>query len=532
MATEGRPLHPALDRQRLQGLPMTLRRHAIAAWESTASVESLHRLVTWTKTSRMRDSDRPLLLPICFVHLDPNLIPSREQLATLDDPEIQNASTPVASQVERVPHAVAALQLFVAAADAPYGSEPWLWPRLWGWFQFLDTHFDLLSAVHLRIALNEKEQSRGMNALVFVQATHWFSRTSEVLATQGLKEVIGRALSRLLHAENLKTTFPPWSAAANIISSLEFHDLENPRSLAELAEGIGGRGRLAEIIVTLMRRLADAAELSLIDGERLYLIRSLAGMLQRADGAYLDTERRESNLLAPPRKLSQRLLRLNIVPMLVRTLACISLTTSPSDITVQTYTKTHSLLMRLLATTIGARWIDQALDAGLLDTLIQSSRNGYFVGHDIRELRRFFTEILPQALTYHHTVASLHGAGTRIESHLGATDFRASPFYDILVTFIEAAAAQQAVSIKEFLRMLEASMNRSCDNLACEVVEVQTPQLRIRMKCCSSCRVAYYCTKACQAIDWKAGHRYVCCRYTSWSPGTFLLPSGPFLILP
>ncbi|KAJ7059991.1 hypothetical protein C8F01DRAFT_1370234 [Mycena amicta] len=514
MTTEGicLNLHPALDRQRLQRLPVTLRRHALAAWESTASVESIQRVVTWTQTPRLRESDRPLLLPICFALLDPAVIPSGEWLEILEN-------TDMATQAELlrvIPCAIAALQLFVTVGSAPrpgpQDSGPWLWPRLWGWFHFIDTHFELLSAAGLRIALAANgEHSRGMNALAFVKLTAHFSRLPEAFGSEGFKEVIGRALSRLFPTKVLDNNFTALNSALLILIPLQYHDLDNPQSLAEFVDGVGGRERLAEIIVSLLRRLVDDT-LSIREQLRLSLIRCVARMVQTTDGSYLDIERRVPNLLAPPRKLSQKLLRHDIVPLLVQALAYMSHDTTPSDYVVKTHANCVQLLMRLLSTTIGAGWINEALDSGLLDALIRSSktRNGYFAGNGIDCVQLVFVGILPQALAYHHTVASLRSAIPRVQSHLQSSDFIASPFGPILSAFIKMV--QRYFWVMERLRGPEAAMRRACDNLACPIVD-----LRNAVKC-SSCRAAYYCTKACQTADWKAGHRAICYCYTSWTP--------------
>ncbi|KAJ7057560.1 hypothetical protein C8F01DRAFT_319549 [Mycena amicta] len=507
MTTEGIRLHSALDRQRLQQLPVTLRRHALAAWESTASAECIHRVITWTRTQppRLSESNRLLLLPICFVHLDPALIPSGEWLEGLENADL-------ATQTEReLLRAIAALQLFVAIASVPEDSGPWLWSRLWGWFHFIDTHFELLSAAGLRIALAANgEHSRGMNALVFVDSTKRFSRLPEAIGAEGVKEVIGRALSRLFPTKDLDNNFTALNSALLILFPLVYHDLDNPQSLAEFLDGVGGRGRLAEIIIPLLRRLVDDT-LSIGEQLRLSLIRCIARMVQTTDASYLDIPRSGPNLLAPPRRLSQKLLRHDIVPLLVQAVAYMSHDTSPSEFKVETHANCVHLLMRLLSTTIGAGWIDQALDVGLLDALIQSSKNGYFAGNDINCVRVVFAGILPQALAYHHTVASLRSAIPRVQSHLQSSDFMASPFGTILNAFI--GVAQQYFLVIERMRGPEAAMRRACDNLACPTVD-----LRNTVKCCSSCRAAYYCTKACQTADWKAGHRAICYRYTSWTP--------------
>ncbi|CAI7919360.1 unnamed protein product [Closterium sp. NIES-54] len=47
---------------------------------------------------------------------------------------------------------------------------------------------------------------------------------------------------------------------------------------------------------------------------------------------------------------------------------------------------------------------------------------------------------------------------------------------------------------------------RLCSNSCCGRSETRRQEFR----CCSACGEAKYCSRACQALDWKAGHKLVC----------------------
>lgn len=51
-----------------------------------------------------------------------------------------------------------------------------------------------------------------------------------------------------------------------------------------------------------------------------------------------------------------------------------------------------------------------------------------------------------------------------------------------------------------------------CNNMQCGRVELRPNEFR----CCSACTEARYCSRVCQAQDWKTGHKKVCARIAQW----------------
>ncbi|KAJ7059154.1 hypothetical protein C8F01DRAFT_1254839 [Mycena amicta] len=169
----------SVSRQKNCGSPAVPQIHAVAACQPTATCESIQRIARWFdwKNPRLDRSEGVVLLPICYVHLDPAAIPSRKQIEALEDWNESNNKV-----TGTIACAIAALQLFIVVRGVPQDTEPWLWPRTWAWFHFIDTYFDLLFRSGLWVALAEEGErpapappSRAFNASTFVCATHCFS---------------------------------------------------------------------------------------------------------------------------------------------------------------------------------------------------------------------------------------------------------------------------------------------------------------------------------------------------------------------
>ncbi|KAJ7473604.1 hypothetical protein B0H11DRAFT_2236437 [Mycena galericulata] len=64
----------------------------------------------------------------------------------------------------------------------------------------------------------------------------------------------------------------------------------------------------------------------------------------------------------------------------------------------------------------------------------------------------------------------------------------------------------------QFFKLFESTSQillKGCDNMQCEKIRIKSDLRR-----CSTCLDSYYCSKQCQSVDWRAGHREDCLNFS------------------
>ncbi|KAJ7059155.1 hypothetical protein C8F01DRAFT_1232236 [Mycena amicta] len=279
-------------------------------------------------------------------------------------------------------------------------------------------------------------------------------------------------------------------------------NLEDPQSLVEFLEGLGA-DRFTDIIVSFFQLVSDGKA---GEDEMLWLgtIRCFARTLQRINLVHLDNQGRTgSNRFAPLRQLYEALLQRGILSALINLLLYMSQDdhATPTAFRVNVCRQCLTLLVRIVAGSIGTPQVDQTLEIGLLDAIIQASANGHLGNLD--DFKVFFTGLLPMAVVYRHTVVIIRAAIARIRLNLESPSVRQSQSFSMVSDFI--SLAHPYIGVLDQLEGSPSMPQRVCDNLTCSQVASRTA-----FKRCGTCQAAYYCTKACQKADWKAGHRDIC----------------------
>ncbi|KAJ7066221.1 hypothetical protein C8F01DRAFT_1365814 [Mycena amicta] len=489
-------MHPALDPKQLQRLPVSVRRFATAALKSTATAETIDRLACRLEISRgalrarIPADQANGLLPICFVHLDPNAIPSPDDLDILVGEGGKVFPT--------IARSIAVLRLlfrYVVSASVPHGTESWLLPRVWAWFRFLDDHHALFWRAGLQVHTSEPvegltcDDSHGLNATdfsFFVSGLYndaqlaRLSPATTFRAMEGFGAVVGRALAcvvrSIIQNDSLLPVEIVWRVAVCMFRQLSLFDLRCPATLTEVADGAGGMQELADLTISMLRlTVKESAACMPVDS----VLRECTfhRLLRLVDGGTAVSWSFASGVdfslpKVPLAALSAMLVRRGIIPALVEALGLLHTFCEPP---LPAYIDSLRLLLRLLY----QRMVE------VLPT--------------IREL---FDKVLSGAVFYHHTAVKLREAIAAVES-LVSTPARVSPSLAIL--------EQPGLSLA------------ACDNLVCCRIDSKTEFRR-----CSACQAVYYCSTACQEADWEDGHRDSCSARPPWVLASHLQQVFPY----
>ncbi|KAF7352000.1 MYND-type domain-containing protein [Mycena venus] len=376
------------------------------------------------------------VLPIIYRCLDPQKIP------TVDEAAPRNAVTLAA---------LALRTLFIPIIPAGTGSD--LWPRVWAWFRFLDTHRPKLTEmkgvlVKCACRLRPEERSRILNA------------------TQGFYTVVGRVLGSLADGTDV-------GLARFVMALLVTVDISN---LEELVEG--KIPPITELHLDLLRdffvfatRLAKTAD---IDGD-------------------------------PPnsaRRLAKAIVEVAVKP-LMHTLYILSLSTDPDPGPV--INKGFSFLLQVLYSMPKMYTVlPTAIDTGLIGAISLCGRPSLSETHN--NLKSLLLHHLSPSTMYAEVLwrlsDALQNAHLMEMFELLAPELKNSDIAESWTHFIMLVTNRA-----EILRQVVPK--KMCDNLACSKKDVKDA-----FQMCSKCRHSYYCSKECQNADWHAGsHKTACSVY-------------------
>jgi hypothetical protein len=83
-----------------------------------------------------------------------------------------------------------------------------------------------------------------------------------------------------------------------------------------------------------------------------------------------------------------------------------------------------------------------------------------------------------------------------------------------VAALVEAFYQQPEQQAAAALELAQAAATRACANLRCPNVAGQGREEEGRLnknKRCSACQAVRYCCRECSVVDWRAGHRRLCC---------------------
>ncbi|KAJ7704539.1 hypothetical protein B0H17DRAFT_13328 [Mycena rosella] len=442
-------MHASLGMSHLAELPHHIQEVATAA--ANGSFQDFKRLRQIIFIEKSHSSDA--VLPIIYRCLDPQKIP------TVGEAAPRNA-------VSLAALALKTLSILVIPAGA--GSD--LWPRVWAWFRFLDTHRPKMTEmkrvlVKCACRLRPEERSRILNA------------------TQGFYTVVGRVL--LADGTDVEL-------ARFVLGLLVTIDISN---LEELVDGVGGSFEsLAALVVQHLVLTKDTPITEL----RLDLLCDFLVFATRlAKTADIGSD--------PPnsaRCLAEAVVEVTVRP-LVHTLCMLGLTTEPDPGPV--INKGFSFLLQVLYSMPKMYTVlPTAIDAGLIGAISLCGRPSLSKTHN--NLRSLLLDHLSPSTMYSEVLwrisDALQNAHLMEMFEVLAPELKKSDIAESWTHFIMLVTDRA-----EILRQVVPK--KMCDNLACNKKDVKDA-----FQMCSKCRHSYYCSKECQNADWHAGsHKTACSVY-------------------
>ncbi|KAJ7829568.1 hypothetical protein B0H14DRAFT_2809315 [Mycena olivaceomarginata] len=361
-----------------------------------------------------------------------------------------------------------------------------LWRHVWPWFYFIHTYWAHLPGIDI-----VPEKSFYIDFLLFAGGFRELPLSSSVmLATPGFKVLTAKVLSFLpgLEEPNLEAVL---DCIYNFIGDFNF---SNPANLSELTEGAGGTiDDLAGLVVQYIR---------IVVGRRPQYIRGICFSLRDAEPS-LETEQQRS--LPPLGALHSILLYHGLVRALVAAMLPVSTTAGPeTDFVLD---ECFMLLERILLASPGYLWIEEAMDAGLIQVIV-SCATGTRIGQVTLHLHFFLDLVFPAGLLSYYTLHKFRCSYARVQELVSTEEFQTCDISSHWGRFM--CLANERLEFLAAFDSAEFVSPTACDNLACGKLKP-----KIAFGRCSGCKAFYYCGPACQAVDWQDGHRKFCSLYRS-----------------
>nr|GAT43247.1 predicted protein [Mycena chlorophos] len=475
---------------RFQRLHWRVRSHAMAAFQPSATCDQLSRVIQHIADEDVPEDGLLLLLPIPFVHLDPQLIPNVDQLEDLD-PEL----------LQRVARALKALELLTNIVASPSLTIPGdialiLLSRVAAWFHFIDNYWVLCVGEDAESTRADQEVKAWAVCLLLLacpDTTHMeFART-----TDGMRALLGRALVHSFsHCDLLgPINWHIMSRMLAVLSQYQLGDIENGTTdIDEVVEGTAPQGyrTLALVLAGILLRATGTDPQHPQTQEslsgRLAAIACIVAMLVAGAGCPFEYESS-----ATTSKVFQTFITTMDAVLALRRSAlfllqhdaeaacrpCIVLLIRLAELSLADAEALH-VLLRLLVGFDHKGWLDEDICA-----IAQAC----------------FHRVFPQSLLRGESVAKfVEALQSNDISQLRGSDSRLAPLLNAFLW-----------TLRPF-QNLSRSMLQACDNLVCGGIHDRDDFRR-----CGRCFGAYYCSPACQKVDWDAGHRRFCSFDIPWA---------------
>ncbi|KAF7320683.1 MYND-type domain-containing protein [Mycena chlorophos] len=488
-------MHSALRLSNLRRLPRHIWEVAMQALEG--SVPALWALDA--QLGSLNAAQRIDLLPLVYKIVDST--DKSQILQTTEDSQAASGE-PTSDGLIPMKRAAVALKMLatIASTNAPSVIPPVLdeiWPLISSWIIFLDSLRDnLVSRSDFSLEITYRI-GLGLLAAVFRVCT-----SERVRNTPGVVEFFARAWSLVVYPSD-----PRWSitssAGTNVLMVLRAVDIDSPeardRWAEELANGVGGRRALAQLVVAHMRQVLPSVE-SPLDEESL---RQLMGLMpvfaflpehDEALCAALWDNGLISMLTILTRALGKQFNPLFHPPLppLYNTL--------PDAV--------FSVLLDGFVPNVGwQKRIEESIHAGLLDAIPRfcAVSPEEFIKTSIIPLLQ---DYLAPATVFLSVLRALRPDMAMAETILlysaqGTAAFTHEVLAPVWLGFISLAKERLAIVDEYDSRKLSAL--RGCSSAKC--CRIASKSL---LKRCAGCRLMFYCSPACQREDWHSSHRDIC----------------------
>ncbi|KAJ6535235.1 hypothetical protein DFH09DRAFT_1369644 [Mycena vulgaris] len=421
-----------------------------------------------------------LSLPALYPNLDPDPIPDPNALDTL-------LST--GTKLPSIDGAVIALNGLASISRmglTPIDASPFLWPRVWKWIDFLHTYWDYLPGFS---AADSETEACLHDAYILMTLARHEETARLIYATDGVRFLLSRAWKILIYK---RSSSPEVEEAAlqdagRILNIITF-DMAHPRDAAEVLDALGGG--IGDLAAAVVAHLARGTVLPKSD-------MSIAG---QGSAITFCKERDQDD--GPLRKA---LLSNGIVAGLVAAISALDgVVLTGNELTAPTIRFCFDELLKYLLTPPGYPWVTEALEAGLLQVIVSYGATANPDASDAcsvyPHIQQLLGAILPGALVYHRSVTQIKQSFKDIKV---SSAFKISPVFEaweVLVALIETR-----VGVLDSWNARDRQRSAACDNMNCGKIDQKDKFGR-----CAECRAVHYCSRKCQASDWRNGHRDVC----------------------
>ncbi|KAJ6506206.1 hypothetical protein C8R47DRAFT_111084 [Mycena vitilis] len=460
-------MHASLRLENLSKLPRDIRKTATAA--AGGDLEEL-----WTVYDMAQSSPILEFLPVYYAGLEISPIP--ELLARFDS---SSTSADVEFFDDKISRACLCLQLIVhldekGLVPVPVAAD--LWPRVWPWLDFIDSYWDHIPEI--KMLENRVLYYNAVLSILLFLRRHT-ATAAAIDATPGVRIIAVRIWALYLQDPEIAGKNKFGRLCGYIQSGL---DLLEDRNFGEAIDGAGG-SRTALAALALKHIIAVGAFPS--SNNTVYCLKPLLTVLH--------------NKCKTDPVFTQALIEQGVVTTLTAT-ACL-LTAPHFNEDIALFDTCFSTIIAYIMVQLGHNLVTEALRAGLLHAFFSRAQ---------RPCSNSAIKILESALIIFTASVVYLSVLKQLLKSIKELDFVADsrslrgfalthswePFWWML--------KQRSGVMEDYLER-EPPL-RACDNLTCGAVRPKTDFLR-----CAGCLTLIYCSRQCQAIDWKrGGHREAC----------------------
>ncbi|KAJ7657759.1 hypothetical protein DFH06DRAFT_1473055 [Mycena polygramma] len=502
--------HDILDMKHVSKLPSSFRTIALAA--ADGSLEDLSKCALVLGYPDLRTSPSVAwLLPVFYLHLDPKRIP------TPDAVDIIVATATRHPCIDAACTALKALGEFVDLSVFPHFVAPDLWRRVWPWMHFIHTYWQHL--VGPSFGLDAEIPACMNNCFLVAKLQVDSSARDMTYAQSGLRPLFARVWTAILLDDGVVDKSDIFRQAGRLLPTLA-DGLHVPANFEEVLDGAGGNlDRLAAAIVKHI-------SLALADRKNKMTVGTLTTAVAFL-GAQAATNKEWISALLSQGVITQLVSGLDAFDTSVtadvfetamgtldRSIRS-KVTSTSAELCFSSVKSCLNTLLSFLTTTPGYPWIAEAVNAGLLHTLISFAMQGS--RHDV-SIQCIMGQVLAPHLVSRSVITQMKKAVADVRKISGSSRFMKSPIFAVWKDLVELVITRAA--ILEKWEAAGALTFLACDNVLCGNI-----QLKNEFKRCAGCCSANYCSGDCQAIDWRDGHREVCddlrairCKYPETVP--------------
>ncbi|KAJ7092982.1 hypothetical protein B0H15DRAFT_833178 [Mycena belliarum] len=407
---------------------------------------------------------------MCYANLDPVGIPSSDAI------EAMYAEGTCSKTLFA---ALYSLQVIASMLKLPDGVYPELWQRVWRFTDFFHTYHE-----HL-LGLPSKRAIYAIFAELFARF-HAFGHGKLISSTVGIHGVVVMGWSLFLddtvgqdHDSLRNTSFwINWDLINGETSGVE-----------KYLDAAGGIDILASMVT---RHLARAADHDIISGTRNWHCTAAIGIIADAKksgriGILFDAELRSQG----------------IIKSLVAAACSLNLYAATHENSLGLLTMAIHILGKYSTHPPGRVWMSEALQAGMLGAILLLASTHPGDSMLTGQVVYFITSALPGYLVYRSILIHLRTCLMDVEELVNTEAFAACPAFASWQQFRDAA--RDRLNFLEVFDSTPPVLYKACDNVVCGEI-----RLKSELQRCSTCLDVYYCSRECQAMDWRAAHRTDC----------------------